>query len=118
MVAGVWRRHVPSISMHRLHPVPHAFHHRERIGDEIQLSFTALVQAGVRLPVSPRVDICDAGHEALSKGVRKTPHHLPHALVMQLEGVGEERVLLELSEVEHVDGFRISALLERRTLLL
>lgn len=34
--------------------------------------------------------VCDAGHEALTEGVRETPHHLPHAIMMQLEWVAKE----------------------------
>lgn len=56
-------------------------------------SVTAAVRAGVRLtrgPVPPLTAVCDAGHEALTEGVRETPHHLPHALMMDLEWVAKE----------------------------
>lgn len=43
-----------------------------------------------RAPVPPVTAICDAGHEALTEGVRETPHHLPHALMMDLEWVAKE----------------------------
>lgn len=55
----------------------------------------ALARAGVGLsrgpvtPVTPVTAVCDAGHEALTEGVSETPHHLPHALMMQLEWVAK-----------------------------
>lgn len=75
--------------------------HEEQLNSNTH-SVAAAVRAHVRLtraPVPPVTAICDAGHEALTEGVRETPHHLPHALMMDLEWVTKEG--MKMNETSH-----------------
>lgn len=51
--------------------------------------------------MTPVTAVCDAGHEALTEGVRETPHHLLHALLMQLERLAKEKIRKQQMDNKH-----------------
>ena len=50
-----------------------------------------LLQGHVGLRLGPVGAVGQAGHEAVAERVGEAAHHLPHALIVRLEGVAAEK---------------------------